>query len=61
MGRWNIDDKDVAMVGIVILGIAGAIIVASDATAIITAGIASLGALASGRTSKGNGRGPGDN
>ncbi len=59
MGKWDLDDKDVAMIGIVILGITGAIIVATDATAIITAGIASLGALASGRKPKENNDGSG--
>jgi len=53
MDKWNLDDKDLAMAGIVILGISGALITASDATAIITAGIAALGALATGRKTKG--------
>ena len=49
MKKFDLDDKDVAMIGIVILGIAGAIITQSDATAIVTAGIAALGSLATGR------------
>ena len=42
------DDKDVAMVGIVILGIIGALLIDSP-TAVITGAITALGALASGR------------
>ena len=54
-GKWDLDDKDVAMVGIVILCIVGGGILAfvsSSATAIssiFTGGVVALGSLASGR------------
>lgn len=46
--KWDPDDKDVAMIGIVILGIVGAVLVL-DSTPVITGAITALAALASGR------------
>ena len=54
MDLQKYDDKDIAMVGIVILGIFGAILI-NEPTAIITGAITALGALASGRKN-GNGK-----
>lgn len=59
-GKWDLDDKDVAMVGIVILCIVGGGILAfatAPAAAIgsiFTGGVVALGSLASGRKGTGN-------
>ncbi len=53
MKYLDVDDKDIAMVGIVILG-GLALFVIPEPTAIITGAITALGALASGRKSSNN-------
>ncbi len=53
MGKFDIDDKDIAMIGIVILG-GLALFVIPEPTAIITGAITALGALASGRKGSNN-------
>jgi hypothetical protein len=53
--RWDYDDKDLAMVGIVILCVVGGIVLASVGQAgaaigaLFTGGVTALGSLASGR------------
>lgn len=46
--KWDFDDKDLAMAGIIILGIVGVFKVADPASVVMTA-MAALGALATGR------------
>ena len=53
MKYLDVDDKDIAMVGIVILG-GLALFVIPEPTAIITGAITALGALASSRKSSNN-------
>jgi Flp pilus assembly pilin Flp len=55
--NYNPDDKDVAMICILILGIVACFTVAdvTQLSAVLTGAITALGALASGRGKNGNG------